>query len=983
MHALMAPRVLAIASVMIWVLGGETRAGLRITEVMADAVTMAEGDPGHDWIEIHNAGESTVDLEGYFLTDDSEALQKWSFPQAKLHPGEFLVVWATNDDSSRDARRLRVPFQLKARGESVLLVAPDGVTTLHKITFPRQRPGLSYGMARAGWAGDAEAAAEWGTLRWPTPGAANAGCLDGFVRAIHMSTRHGYFEDPFTLRMETSTEGAVIRYTTDGSQPEPFTGREYMGPIEIDRTTTLRARAFADGLHPSPVVTQTYLFLQDVVRQSPGGEAPPGWPSRRANRQVLDYGMDPDIVNKEHTPDEVVASLRSLPSLSIVTSIENLFDRRIGIYANPRNKGRAWERRASFELLDPEGGATFQLEAGLRVRGAWSRQPDNPKHALRLVFRKAYGSGKLRFPLFGEEGVKEFDHIDLRTSLNYAWVNRASSRNTLLRDIFCRDSQRDMGQPYTRSRYYHLYLNGHYWGVYMTQERAVGPYAASYMGGDPEDYDVVKSRGELTEGTWDAHRAYFYLAVQGFGDDANYFRVQGLNPDGSRNRAFPRYLDVDNVIDYMILTYYSGNQDGPGGRFTNFPNNFYANFNRENPDGWKYYAHDMEHTFDVGSPNIEVRDRGIPWKHFNVHWLHEQLIDNPHYLRRYKERVGKHLFGDGALTVENALARLDARKAEIHEAMIAHSARWGDAGNGRANRPYTRKTWLIAVGRLRDFIANRNERLVEDFIRLGWYRGVKPPELIETRRGLAITAEEGRIYYTLDGSDPKGVNEAPARQAEVAQAATLRRHVLIDQNTRMRAWPATHGRFDRQWRAIGFDDSDWKTGLPGLGYDDDGDYFEARLIRFDVTKTMRGKTNSVYMRVPFELPEVGALAVLDLEMKCDDGFAAFLNGSTMVASSGAPRSLSWRSVSAEKPSDGVATSFQRYRLPLEAPRLLRSGQNVLAIHGLNVGLDSSDLIMIPRLTGTTVSGGTVFPRRARIRARAHFEGEWSPLTTWP
>src|SRR5690606_6056161 len=106
------------------------------------------------------------------------------------------------------------------------------------------------------------------------------------------------------------------------------------------------------------------------------------------------------------------------------------------------------------------------VDAGLRIRGAFSRTPDNPKHSLRLFFRNEYGPGKLRYPLFDTEGVDEFDKVDLRTSQNYSWAYEGSEQNTMLRDVFSRDVQRDMGQPYTRSRYYHLYLNGHYWGVY-------------------------------------------------------------------------------------------------------------------------------------------------------------------------------------------------------------------------------------------------------------------------------------------------------------------------------------------------------------------------------------------------------------------------------------------------------------------------------------------------------------------------------------
>ena len=138
------------------------------------------------------------------------------------------------------------------------------------------------------------------------------------------------------------------------------------------------------------MLTSTYLFLDDIVQQSPNGEAPDGWPSGYANQQMLDYGMDPDIV--DNNPDLVKESLRSLPALSLVTSIDNLFDPVRGIYANPRNKGRAWERPASFELIDAnqeDGG--FQIDAGLRIRGGFSRSPSNPKHAMRLIFVKSMG----------------------------------------------------------------------------------------------------------------------------------------------------------------------------------------------------------------------------------------------------------------------------------------------------------------------------------------------------------------------------------------------------------------------------------------------------------------------------------------------------------------------------------------------------------------------------------------------------------------
>ena len=37
-----------------------------------------------DWIEIHNAGDQTIDLAGWHLTDDALLLDKWEFPTAVL-----------------------------------------------------------------------------------------------------------------------------------------------------------------------------------------------------------------------------------------------------------------------------------------------------------------------------------------------------------------------------------------------------------------------------------------------------------------------------------------------------------------------------------------------------------------------------------------------------------------------------------------------------------------------------------------------------------------------------------------------------------------------------------------------------------------------------------------------------------------------------------------------------------------------------------
>lgn len=114
-----------------------------------------------------------------------------------------------------------------------------------------------------------------------------------------------------------------------------------------------------------------------------------------------------------------------------------------------------------------------------------------------------------------------------------------------------------------------MYINGVYWGLYQTQERAEASYAESYFGDDKEDYDVVKTNqnwprsDEATDGSLDAYKRLWQACLTGFETDLKYFKVQGQNTNGTPNPAYERLVDVNNLIDYMITIYYTGDFDAP------------------------------------------------------------------------------------------------------------------------------------------------------------------------------------------------------------------------------------------------------------------------------------------------------------------------------------------------------------------------------------------------------------------------------------
>ena len=187
-------------------------------------------------------------------------------------------------------------------------------------------------------------------------------------------------------KLKKKTKDATIRFTLDGTHPTAENGLVYASPINIAKTTTLRTAAFKQGYKPSVPTTRTFLFSDDIVRQSPDGLAPEHFPFTWGNNKV-DYGMDQRIVNDPRFAKDLIKGFHLLPSFSLVMNLNDLFDAKRGIYANAEWDGREAERPCSIELIDPNGEKGFQIDCGIRIRGGFSRRSNNPKHSFRFFFR--------------------------------------------------------------------------------------------------------------------------------------------------------------------------------------------------------------------------------------------------------------------------------------------------------------------------------------------------------------------------------------------------------------------------------------------------------------------------------------------------------------------------------------------------------------------------------------------------------------------
>jgi len=834
-------------------------------------------------------------------------------------------------------------------------------------------------------------------FKTPTPGAANDVACTAPTPLVSASEPRGFKTNPFLVSLSCSNNAAEIHYTLDGGVPNEASPI-FTNPFTVSRTTTLRAAVVDPSSARQTITTVTWLFLEDILQQS--ATPPAGWPaSRQVNNHVVEYGMRQAVVTNDTTRLRN-GMTNAIPSLSLVTDLANLFNPQTGIYVNPGNDGLAWERPVSVELIDPVRGTNyeFHIDAGLRIRGAFSRSASNPKHAFRLFFRADYGDDKLHFPLFDSEGASEFEKVDLRTSQNYSWSFENSTKETFVRETFSRDSQRDMGMPYTRSRYYHLYLNGQYWGIFETQERSDADYAETYFGGDNEEWDCIKTSqpGYTTtasDGTFTAFYALHDLAInQGFSGtySNNYYRVKGLNPDGTPNPGYPAYLDEDNLIVYMLIAYYTGDPDSPVSIWGGFPNNMYGLFNRVNPGGFKWFRHDAEHSLGANSSypvTCDTTTAGATFTtqaKFNPATLHQRLCQHPQYRLRFADLVQQHLYGSGALATTNSQKRFLSRMKEIDLAIIGESARWGRGKTRDA-------TWLPACNEvLNNYFPQRRDIVIREFRARGWFPSLDAPiySIMNTQvvwgQALSISCTSA-FYYTTNGSDPRMTNGMLNPAAMAVTNGPLLPRVIFARGADWRYYdlgsePALAGSLT--WRDPGYPDASWNHGPAILGFAGSAtNNTVATVTRRYVNGISAPQVTTTYLRRTFTLASTNNIPNLVCEMLRDDGVVIYLNGTEVTPwrDNMNPGATTYDTYAAAVVGSPAQNTY--YTHTADAARLLRVGTNTLAVelHQCNAG--SSDLyfdfaLTIPgsALTNLTITGDVNF------KARAFNGAEWSALS---
>ncbi len=437
---------------------------------------------------------------------------------------------------------------------------------------------------------------------------------------------------------EVTLEAAsgTIRYTLDGSNPRSDSPR-YEGPLNLTNTTVVRARAFAEGIQPGPIVTRTYMI----------GE-----------------------------PES------TLPTISVVSDPQRLFGDRIGIYYNQheaasgggpglRDVYKGKDAPGHLEFFPVDGGAGFRANGGFRMGGEnnWV----HAQRALNFALRSAYGDTEIRHDLFPGSGIALHQSLTLRDGGD-AW-DREMLRDALW--AFLAKGQMQAGTSDYRPSI--VYINGAYWGIHDIRARWDDMWFFEHFRLNAGDVDHL-IYGHMTSSsvTLGAEKGdtTSWLAL------LDYLRTHDLN-DPAVWAAAEAEIDIDSFIDFVVSESYGVN--------TSWRHN--REFWRSRAAGgrWRWFLPDMDQTFRLSQVGGGVLSSMLQQEDLLM-----LLKNSTVFRKRLAQRFAAHL--GSTFQPSRVIGLLDGMAAEVEAEIPRHSARWAPWGgltpSSRANALADMRTFI-------------------------------------------------------------------------------------------------------------------------------------------------------------------------------------------------------------------------------------------------------------------------------------------------
>ncbi|HKR05718.1 MAG TPA: CotH kinase family protein [Bacteroidia bacterium] len=450
----------------------------------------------NDWIELYNAGTSSVSLTGYYLSDDSLDNLKWQIPAGiTIASHGFLRFWASGrDEVSGSSYHTNFTLkQTKNNNEWVVLSNTAGVFVDSKEISQKTQLGHSYGRYP-------DSNNSWAIFTTPSPNSSNNSAFPyiDYADKPDFNVPAGFYASAQTVSITTTEPSSQIRYTTDGTLPTA-TSTVYTGPVSITTTKVLKAITFSSNLYilPSFIEFNTYF------------------------------------INSLHTVPVVSIAGDQLTTLA--------------------NGNGNLEPKGTFEYFNTSQVRTANTYGEFNEHGqdSWALS----QRSLDFVSRDEMGyNHSIEEQLFTTTPLDNFQRVILRAAGddNYpADHHTANLGSAHLRDAFVHSISVGLNLEVRRASKCVVYLNGVYWGVYDLRDNPDNHDNTEYYYGQDKYHLYMLKRwgnswaeygGTAAFTEWD--NLYNYIYANNMSVPANYQYVTDR-------------FDVTSLVDYVLVNMFT------------------------------------------------------------------------------------------------------------------------------------------------------------------------------------------------------------------------------------------------------------------------------------------------------------------------------------------------------------------------------------------------------------------------------------------
>ncbi|RLC68386.1 MAG: hypothetical protein DRI26_10175, partial [Chloroflexi bacterium] len=583
----------------------------------------------------------------------------------------------------------------------------------------------------------------------PTPGFFNQGGFKTMAKRPEFSVTSSVHKEPFQLEI-TSPDGGEIHYTLDWSTPTEDSPL-YTEPLTINSTVMVRARVFKEGMMPSPIVSESYVFVYSSL-----------------------YGFTSNL------PIVIINTFgRRIPGTDTVG-----FPMQAHMYVIEHKPAEGQDGKKEARMTDPPDWAGV---IGIKVRG--SSTAGRPKKSYSIETEDLEGP---------PQADLDVSILGLPPDSDWVLYGAYNFDHSLMRNALIYELSRQCGRYAARTRFCEVWINegrgpisnAHYMGVYWFGERLTrSPYRINVTRLLPTDneepeitggYIIKQDRKDPGETGFQAGGYNSLVWVDPDEHEVTsqqrlwliaYINKMSQAIRSGNPREYEKYIDVDAWIDHHILNVFPKNVDAfrlsgymykdRGGKWVLGP---IWDYDRSmgSTDGRDRYWDRWENTGGDG---------GTPY--FAYGWYGPLFKNRPptgddEWARRYRARWRQ--LRNGPLSTENVMAVIDRMAAQIGEAATRNWQKWRQ---GSSN-------FQVSVNQLKNWLKNRLEWIDSQFI--------EPPEFspepgqVPEGTEVTITAFEGTIYYTINGPDPRRTSSQPDPSALIYEGP-----ITVNQNMRIRA----------------------------------------------------------------------------------------------------------------------------------------------------------------------------------------------------